>query len=44
MITGGPIRILSGTRLPSRRWTMLVAADEYPLVDLLWTFVLFFAL
>src|SRR5947209_6975305 len=29
---------------PSRRWTMITAADDYPLVGLLWTFVVFFGL
>jgi hypothetical protein len=37
MITGCPGPILSGTASPYRRWTMIAAADGYPLVDLLWT-------
>jgi hypothetical protein len=38
-----PVPILAEDTL-SRRWIMPLAADDYPLVDLLWTFVLFFAL
>src|SRR4051794_24972672 len=39
-----PVPILGTTASLSRRCTMIAAADDYPLVDLLWTFVLFFAL
>src|SRR3954451_7895341 len=39
-----PVPILGSPPSPPRRCTMISAADDYPLVDLLWTFVLFFAL
>jgi hypothetical protein len=41
MITGRPVRILGAT---PRRWNMVTAADDYPLADLVWTFVIFFSL
>jgi hypothetical protein len=37
MITGCPDRHPERDRIPHRRWTMIAAADGYPLVDLLWT-------
>jgi hypothetical protein len=48
MISGRPVRILGGTAsLPGggpMSMAVTVAADDYPLVDLMWTFVLFFGL